>query len=107
MVPDDSGIWLFHCHVSFHHLLGMVNRYVVLPRFCSCAHPITDSKETLLRVGFGDYETDETDSVRFFFGIIIQWALLIRFENFGFSAAIRTENNDTFMTLRDFRSQPF
>jgi len=31
MVPDDPGIWLFHCHVSFHNLGGMVNRYQVLP----------------------------------------------------------------------------
>lgn len=31
MVPDDSGIWLFHCHVSFHNLGGMAIRYVVLP----------------------------------------------------------------------------
>jgi manganese oxidase len=31
MVPDDPGIWLFHCHVSFHNTGGMVIRYVVLP----------------------------------------------------------------------------
>ena len=31
MVPDDPGIWLFHCHVSFHNLGGMVIRYQVLP----------------------------------------------------------------------------
>lgn len=31
MMPDDPGIWLFHCHVSFHNLGGMAIRYVVLP----------------------------------------------------------------------------
>lgn len=31
MVPDDAGIWLFHCHVSFHNEAGMAVRYRVLP----------------------------------------------------------------------------
>jgi len=31
MVPDDPGIWLFHCHVSDHMEGGMVARYQVLP----------------------------------------------------------------------------
>jgi hephaestin len=31
MVPDDPGIWLFHCHVSDHMTGGMVARYEVLP----------------------------------------------------------------------------
>ena len=31
MVPDDPGIWLFHCHVSFHSAAGMVVRYAVTP----------------------------------------------------------------------------
>jgi FtsP/CotA-like multicopper oxidase with cupredoxin domain len=31
MVPDDPGIWLFHCHVSDHMDGGMVARYQVLP----------------------------------------------------------------------------
>jgi hephaestin len=31
MVPDDPGIWLFHCHIAFHSLGGMVIRYQVLP----------------------------------------------------------------------------
>ena len=31
MVPDDPGIWLFHCHVSFHNAEGMTARYVVTP----------------------------------------------------------------------------
>ncbi len=31
MVPDDVGIWLFHCHVSFHNEAGMAVRYRVLP----------------------------------------------------------------------------
>jgi FtsP/CotA-like multicopper oxidase with cupredoxin domain len=30
MVPDDPGIWLFHCHVSDHMDGGMVARYQVL-----------------------------------------------------------------------------
>ncbi len=30
MVPDDPGIWLFHCHVSDHMEGGMVSRYEVL-----------------------------------------------------------------------------
>jgi manganese oxidase len=31
MIPDDPGIWLFHCHVSEHMAQGMVARYEVLP----------------------------------------------------------------------------
>ena len=31
MVPDDPGIWLFHCHLSDHMEGGMVARYQVLP----------------------------------------------------------------------------
>jgi manganese oxidase len=31
MVPDNPGIWLFHCHVSFHMAGGMIARYQVLP----------------------------------------------------------------------------
>jgi len=30
MIPDDPGIWLFHCHVSEHMEAGMVARYQVL-----------------------------------------------------------------------------
>jgi len=32
MVPDNPGVWLFHCHVSNHLLMGMQGRYEVLPR---------------------------------------------------------------------------
>jgi hephaestin len=32
MVPDDVGIWLYHCHISDHMLAGMVARYQVLDR---------------------------------------------------------------------------
>jgi FtsP/CotA-like multicopper oxidase with cupredoxin domain len=32
MIPDDPGIWLFHCHVSDHMELGMVARYEVLTK---------------------------------------------------------------------------
>jgi manganese oxidase len=31
MVPDDPGIWLFHCHISFHNSGGMAIRYQVIP----------------------------------------------------------------------------
>lgn len=31
MVPDDPGIWLYHCHISDHMEGGMVARYQVLP----------------------------------------------------------------------------
>jgi FtsP/CotA-like multicopper oxidase with cupredoxin domain len=31
MVPDNPGIWLFHCHVSDHIAAGMQTRYQVLP----------------------------------------------------------------------------
>ncbi len=31
MVPDDPGIWMFHCHVSEHMQGGMVALYRVLP----------------------------------------------------------------------------
>ena len=30
MVPDDPGVWLFHCHVSDHMDGGMIARYQVL-----------------------------------------------------------------------------
>lgn len=30
MIPDDPGIWLFHCHISDHMEGGMVARYEVL-----------------------------------------------------------------------------
>jgi len=32
MVPDDPGIWLFHCHIDFHLSEGMTTRYRVLPK---------------------------------------------------------------------------
>jgi FtsP/CotA-like multicopper oxidase with cupredoxin domain len=32
MVPDDPGIWLFHCHVGPHLIAGMQAFYRVLPR---------------------------------------------------------------------------
>lgn len=32
MVPENPGIWLFHCHISDHMLAGMVARYQVLER---------------------------------------------------------------------------
>ncbi len=31
MVPDNVGIWLFHCHVNDHFAGGMVGLYQVLP----------------------------------------------------------------------------
>jgi FtsP/CotA-like multicopper oxidase with cupredoxin domain len=31
MVPDNPGIWLFHCHISDHMMGGMMTRYQVLP----------------------------------------------------------------------------
>lgn len=31
MVPDNPGIWLYHCHVSDHMAEGMVTRYDVKP----------------------------------------------------------------------------
>jgi hephaestin len=31
MVPDATGTWLFHCHISDHMLAGMVGRYRVDP----------------------------------------------------------------------------
>ena len=30
MVPDDPGIWMFHCHVNDHIVAGMTARYEVL-----------------------------------------------------------------------------
>ena len=32
MVPDNAGIWLFHCHVSPHLRMGMQTRYEVTSR---------------------------------------------------------------------------
>jgi len=31
MIPDDPGIWLYHCHFSEHMVAGMVTRYEVRP----------------------------------------------------------------------------
>ena len=31
MVPDNPGIWMFHCHVSDHMVGGMTTHYQVLP----------------------------------------------------------------------------
>lgn len=31
MVPDNPGIWMFHCHVNDHLSAGMTGRYQVLP----------------------------------------------------------------------------
>jgi FtsP/CotA-like multicopper oxidase with cupredoxin domain len=31
MIPDNPGIWLFHCHISDHMAGGMVTRYKVEP----------------------------------------------------------------------------
>lgn len=31
MVPDDLGIWMYHCHVADHMMAGMLARYQVLP----------------------------------------------------------------------------
>jgi len=31
MLPDNPGIWLFHCHVNDHIAAGMTGRYQVLP----------------------------------------------------------------------------
>ena len=31
MVPDDPGIWLFHCHMPGHFGAGMKTRFQVLP----------------------------------------------------------------------------
>jgi hephaestin len=30
MVPDNPGIWLFHCHVNDHIKAGMLAKYTVL-----------------------------------------------------------------------------
>jgi FtsP/CotA-like multicopper oxidase with cupredoxin domain len=32
MVPDNPGVWLIHCHLGAHLLMGMQGRYEVLPR---------------------------------------------------------------------------
>ncbi|HET6170313.1 MAG TPA: multicopper oxidase domain-containing protein [Terracidiphilus sp.] len=32
MIPDATGIWLYHCHISDHMLAGMVARYQVTDR---------------------------------------------------------------------------
>jgi hephaestin len=29
MVPDDQGVWLFHCHVNDHIVAGMQTEYEV------------------------------------------------------------------------------
>jgi FtsP/CotA-like multicopper oxidase with cupredoxin domain len=42
MVPDDPGIWLFHCHIDDHMEAGMMARYEVLP----APTTITDTKQS-------------------------------------------------------------
>lgn len=32
MVPDNPGVWLIHCHLASHLLMGMQGRFEVLPR---------------------------------------------------------------------------
>jgi manganese oxidase len=32
MIPDNPGIWLFHCHMPGHFLAGMRTRFQVLPK---------------------------------------------------------------------------
>jgi FtsP/CotA-like multicopper oxidase with cupredoxin domain len=31
MIPDDPGVWMYHCHVDDHMDAGMITRYQVLP----------------------------------------------------------------------------
>jgi manganese oxidase len=31
MVPDNPGIWMYHCHVDEHMMMGMMTRYEVEP----------------------------------------------------------------------------
>jgi len=31
MVPDNPGVWLFHCHMNGHFGGGMYARFQVLP----------------------------------------------------------------------------
>jgi len=37
MVPDASGLWLFHCHLDDHMEAGMMARYEVLPAAAATA----------------------------------------------------------------------
>ena len=46
MIPDNPGIWLFHCHVSDHMAGGMVARYQVLPWPTVVCRPTPRSAET-------------------------------------------------------------
>jgi len=32
MIPDNPGIWLFHCHMPGHFSSGMRTRFQVLPK---------------------------------------------------------------------------
>ena len=32
MTPDNPGVWLFHCHLGNHLVMGMQGRFEVLPR---------------------------------------------------------------------------
>jgi hephaestin len=32
MIPDNPGVWLVHCHLASHLLMGMQGRYEVVPR---------------------------------------------------------------------------
>jgi hephaestin len=30
MVPDNPGMWLFHCHIAVHFAAGMIGRLCLL-----------------------------------------------------------------------------
>ena len=55
MVPDNPGIWLFHCHVKIHMEGGMQARFMVLPKdpvaraaLIAAATPLRPSAEVAL-----------------------------------------------------------
>ncbi|MHB8546372.1 MAG: multicopper oxidase domain-containing protein [Nitrosotalea sp.] len=31
MYPDNAGTWLYHCHVNYHILAGILSLYTVVP----------------------------------------------------------------------------
>ena len=39
MIPDNPGIWLFHCHMPGHFGGGMYTRFTVLPATTPASHP--------------------------------------------------------------------
>jgi len=44
MIPDNPGVWMYHCHVNDHMIEGMSARYQVLPETALTSKDFTSPK---------------------------------------------------------------